>query len=102
MHGISCDRCGEGLLLEEDVRYVLRIELFAAYDPLELTAEDLRKDFDAEYRRLLEAALERPVEELQNEVHFARAFDLCGRCQRAVLADPLFRGGDMPPGGDDV
>ena len=31
MDGISCDACGEGLLLESDVRYVVRIEGFAAW-----------------------------------------------------------------------
>ena len=47
MEGISCDRCGEGLLIDDDVRYIMRVEMVAAYDPMEITRQDLERDLDA-------------------------------------------------------
>ena len=40
---LACDLCGKTLLPDEDVRYIVRIEVFAAADPLELTEEDLKR-----------------------------------------------------------
>ena len=40
MEGITCDRCGKSLLIDESVRYEVKIVVQAAYDPMELTAED--------------------------------------------------------------
>lgn len=89
MDGISCDRCGKGLLIDEDVRYLVRIEVKAAYDPLELTREDLDKDLRGEMKRLMEEAKKKPKGELENEVYKSFAFDLCPPCQRAYLKSPL-------------
>jgi hypothetical protein len=93
MDHLTCDRCGRGLLLDAPVRYEVRIEVKSAYDPLEITAEDLR---DAE--RGLKEALHRlkdyPAERAQDEVYRELRFDLCATCQRAFLAAPL----GHPPG----
>jgi hypothetical protein len=93
MHGISCDRCGKGLLLEEEVRYLLRLEIVAAWDPPELMRADLERDFDAEIRRLVRSMEGRDAVELEEEVAAVRRFDLCPPCRRALLADPLGGGG---------
>ncbi len=87
--GISCDSCGKSLLVDEDVRYVVKIDVRAAYDPLEITGDDVAADLDAERRRLL-AELERldPAEAM-DQVHRAFAFDLCPPCQRRYLRKPL-------------
>ncbi len=45
MNGITCDMCDNELLIDEDVRYISEIQVYAAYDPLEITASDLKKDF---------------------------------------------------------
>ena len=91
MQGIVCDRCGEGLLLDGDVRYQMKVEIVAAYDPLEITQEDLEQDFEAEFEKILEQLKSEDPEELQRQVHYQAAFDLCGHCQRSILKDPLFR-----------
>jgi hypothetical protein len=85
MHGLSCDRCGKCLLIDEETRYVARIEVAAAYDPPELTREDLRRDFDAEIRRLVKAMEGRPARELEEEVALVRRFDLCPPCRTAFV-----------------
>ena len=95
MHGLSCDRCGKSLLVDEEVRYLLRLEIVAAWDPPELMPADLEKDFDAEIRRLVRSMEGRDGRELEEEVAAVRRFDLCPPCRAAVLEDPL--GGAAPP-----
>jgi hypothetical protein len=97
MDGLVCDACGAALLADADVRYVLKVEGFAAYDPLELTREDLNRDFDAELEGLLAALAEVDPEEAQDEVHRSFRYDLCPPCWRRYLKDPL--AGARPGGG---
>lgn len=87
MHGLTCDRCGKGLLLEEDVRYLARVEIVAAYDPPEIMKADLEKDFDAEIRRLVKQMEGRTRKDLEEEVAAVRRFDLCPPCRKALLAE---------------
>ena len=39
MQHFSCDLCGKELLPDVDRRYVVKIEVYAAHDPHELTDE---------------------------------------------------------------
>ena len=102
MDGLTCDGCGEGLLLDADVRYVVEIQVYAAYDPLEITREDLARDHPGEMARLIERMRKMDPRELEDGVHRKFRFDLCPRCQRSYLRDPLrFPGGAGPlPGGE--
>jgi hypothetical protein len=86
MHGLSCDRCGKSLLIDEETRYLARVEVVAAYDPPELTKQDLERDFDAEIRRLVKAMEGRPAAALEEQVAVVRRFDLCPPCRVAVLS----------------
>lgn len=87
----TCDRCGDGLLAQHDVRYEVKIEVRSGYDPLELTHDDLSRDFDSEIRTLMEIASRMNPQELSDQVHKTFTFDLCARCQKQYLQDPLFR-----------
>ncbi|GIW71036.1 MAG: hypothetical protein KatS3mg102_0578 [Planctomycetota bacterium] len=90
MEGISCDRCGRSLLVDDDVRYVVEIRVYAAYDPLEVTRQDLEQAGDPrQWDRLLAAIRARTAEQLQDEVYRELRFDLCPRCQRDYLQQPL-------------
>ena len=40
---VTCDHCGKQLRAGED-HYVVKIEVFAAHDPAEITEEDLEED----------------------------------------------------------
>ncbi len=90
MDRLTCDRCGNGLLLDAPVRYEVKIEVTSAYDPLELTAEDLSRA-EEEMKALLEKLRHYSAERAQDEVHRAFRFDLCATCQKAFLANPLAR-----------
>lgn len=89
MDGLTCDRCREPLLVRSDVRYEVRIEVKAAYDPMEITDDDLDRDHRAEMAKLLQQLQGLSAEEAQNQVYRAFKFDLCPTCQRDYLKNPL-------------
>lgn len=89
MRHFSCDLCGKDLTPPTDARFILRMEVSAA--PAPLSEEDLEPDHletMAEMLADLEADpdshdLAPPTRRLE--------FDLCPRCQRKFVADPLGR-----------
>ena len=83
-----CDRCGRPIE-DGELRYTARIEVFAAADPLKVTAEDLAADTRSEMEQLLERCAGMTEEELMRDVHVAFQFDLCRRCHQAYLTNPL-------------
>ncbi len=78
------------MLLDAPVRYEVRIEVKSAYDPLEITEDDLARA-EEELREALERLKDYSAREAQDEVYRAFSFDLCATCQRAFLANPLGR-----------
>jgi hypothetical protein len=97
--GLTCDRCGKALLADEPVRYVAELKIYAAYDPLELTAADLAEDHRAEIERLVKAIERSDPERLEDDVARALKLDLCASCQRVFLKDPL---GTAAPSADSL
>ena len=91
MMQLTCDLCGKTLLIDEDVRYIVNIEVFAAYDPMELTEEDLRKDYRKELQELVRRMRQMDPEKAQDSVYRKFEFQLCPPCQRRYLKDPLGR-----------
>lgn len=89
MDGFTCDRCNEPLLVRTDVRYEVKIEVKAAYDPMEITEDDLNLDHRAEMEKLLQQMEGLSAEEAQNQVYRAFKFDLCPPCRREYLRNPL-------------
>ena len=89
MYHFICDMCGKGLLVEDDVRYEVTIEIKSAYDPMEITAEDLVKDHTAEIKRLIKQMKEINQQDLEDEVYKVFRFDLCHTCQKKFLKNPL-------------
>jgi hypothetical protein len=88
MDRLTCDRCGSGLLLDAPVRYEVRLEVKSAYDPLELSEEDLI-DAQAELHKLVEKLKDYSAEQAQDEIYRAFRFDLCATCQKVFLKNPL-------------
>ena len=91
MNHLICDRCGKNLLVGEEVRYEVRIEVKAAYDPLELTSDDLRGDLRSEMRRLIARMEGEDPAELENAVYQVLDRDLCMACRKPYIANPLAR-----------
>jgi len=93
MADFCCDMCGKPLLVDSDVRYVARIEVFAAYDPMELTAADLERDHLDEIRELAQELSKVEPQDLEDQVYKSFLFDLCPACQKKYLKDPLPKSG---------
>ncbi len=90
MESISCDLCGCDLL-GEDVRYVVKIQVYAAYDVQEITQADLDRDIRGEMNELIERIEndELADDEMHETVYKDLAFDFCVECQRRFLDSPL-------------
>ena len=84
-----CDMCGKGLLVDEDVRYEVTVEIKSAYDPMEITEKDLQQDHIKEMNRLIRQMKDKDPQELQDEVYRVFKFDLCRPCQKKLLKNPL-------------
>jgi hypothetical protein len=85
---IHCDGCGAELP-RGSLRYAVRIDVRAAYDQMEVRLIDLVRDHREEMLRLIEQMRHKPPQELEEAVYKAIEIDLCPRCQRAYIRDPL-------------
>ena len=97
--GLYCDMCGKELLADEDTRYILKIEIYAAYDPMELTAEDVAEDKSDEMEKLLKRVAAMDARELQDQVYQRFRFHLCPACRKTYAAKPLPGGPAEEPAG---
>lgn len=88
MDRLTCDRCGNGLLLDAPVRYEVRIEVKSAYDPMEITSEDLAQA-SKNLRDAVEAVKHLSEQEAMDEVYKEFRFDLCRTCQKQFIRAPL-------------
>ncbi len=89
MAGFCCDRCGKPLLVDSDVRYVVDIKVFAAYDPMELTTKDVGRDHMPEIRELNRRLAKMDPQEVEDGVYKRLKFDLCPGCQKEYIKNPM-------------
>jgi hypothetical protein len=88
----TCDMCGKTLLADDDTRYVVKVEVYAAYDPMDIREEDVEEDHSGEVQDLLAEMEGMDAEELEDQVYKTFRFDLCPPCHEAYLKDPLGKG----------
>ena len=90
MQHFTCDLCGKELLPGDDRRYVVRVEVYAAHDPAELTEADLDQDHMDEVSQILEEMEEDGADPDQSAPAFKKfRYDLCPDCHKKFLRDPL-------------
>ncbi len=86
----TCDCCKRRIDAADELRYIVRLEVYAALDPLEDEADDDR-DHLQEIQEVLER-LDDPCEEkVCDEVYHLSRFDLCHDCRQRFVQDPLGR-----------
>ena len=90
-----CDRCS-ALIEQSRARFALRVELFAAYDGLEIrSAEDLKqRNIRAEIEQLLSEIQGMDPKQLEQEIYARYEFDLCKACRDELLQ--RFESGRLP------
>ncbi|MCC6124282.1 MAG: hypothetical protein IT426_04930 [Pirellulales bacterium] len=90
----SCDLCKREFDPDDDLRYVVKIEVFAAYDPNAGAEDDEDRDHLQEIQDILESMEDAEDERIGDDVYQQMRFDLCPECRRKFLKNPLAR--EMP------
>jgi hypothetical protein len=85
----SCDLCKRLIDPEEDLRYVVKIEVYAALDPVEDADDD--RDNLLEMHEILERMDDAENGSVGGDVYQALRFDLCPDCRRRFVKNPLGR-----------
>ncbi len=89
----TCDLCGKDLNASGDPRYVVKIEVFAGFDPNQITEEDLEDDHMEQISEILQRDEEIGASaELKPDRQGFR-YDLCTCCRAKFVKDPLTREG---------
>jgi hypothetical protein len=84
----SCDLCGQSL---GERRYVVKMEIFPAFDPQAITEDDLDSDHLEEVAELITEMEATGSTHIDAEGTRTYRFDLCPRCQAKYSKDPLGR-----------
>ncbi len=87
----NCDMCGKSLVPEEDDRYVVKIEIYAACDSMEVDDdEDLIDDFEEDDEEEDEEEVDNiDSEEIDGVEYKTFRYDLCSKCHSRYMQDPL-------------
>ena len=84
----SCDLCGQRL---GDRRFVVKLEVFPAYDPEEISEDDLDADHLQDLAESLQEMEAGGTIELEECGPKTLRFDLCPHCRQRFIRDPLGR-----------
>ncbi len=83
----NCDMCGKSLVPEEDDRYVVKIEIYAACDSMEVDDDEgLIDDFEEEDEEEVDNI---DPEEMDGVEYKTFRYDLCSKCHSRYMQDPL-------------
>ncbi len=86
----NCDMCGKSLVPEEDDRYVVKIEIYAACDSMEVDDEDLINDLEEEEDDDDDDEVDNlDPDEIDSIEYKTFRYDLCSKCHSRYLQDPL-------------
>lgn len=84
----TCDMCG-AKIERSSLRYIVKTEVFAGYDTLIITKEDLERDHSKEIEELIRKMGEMDPKKLADDVYVSFKFDLCKKCKEIYTRDPL-------------
>ena len=85
----TCDLCKREIDPEGDLRYVVKIEIYASLDPMVLEEDD--RDHLQEIQDILERSEDLDSDQIGDDVYQQLRFDLCPECRRRFLKNPLGR-----------
>jgi hypothetical protein len=88
----SCDLCKREIDPEDDLRYVVKMEVYAAFDPAEGDSRDNEdRDHLAEIQDIIEQMEDSAGDEIGDDVYQQLRFDLCPECRKKFIKNPLGR-----------
>ena len=84
----SCDCCKRMIDPQDDLRYVVRMEVYAAMDSEE---NDDDRDYLAEVQEIIQRGEDVESDRIGDDVYQQLRFDLCPDCRRKFLKNPIVR-----------
>ena len=87
----SCDLCKRPLDPEEDLRYVVKLEVYAAADPAVDDDPEDDRDYLLEIQEILQRMEDSDSDQIGEDVYHTARFDLCPECRRKFMDNPLGR-----------
>jgi hypothetical protein len=90
MKNIVCDSCGTSIS-SAGLRYEVSIDVRAVYDDESISLMDLVRDHRQDLLDLIEQmeAQEKSSEEVEESIYKALQLDLCPRCQKSYIQNPI-------------
>ncbi len=84
----TCDMCRRNIDSDE-LRYVVKMEVYAAYDPATQEEDESDRDHLEELQEILERMEDVENDEIGEEVYQIRRYDLCSECRKKFCENPL-------------
>lgn len=97
----QCDGCGKEISTGS-LRYIVNIDVRAAYDKLEIGLAELVQDHRREILALIESLANKSSEEVEASVYKKFKLDLCPSCQKIYLLNPLHFHPEQTPAESDL
>ena len=86
----TCDCCKRNLD-PDDLRYVVKLEVYAALDPTASDEADDDRDHLQEIQQILQRSEDEADEQIGSDVYQQLRYDLCPDCRKKFLRNPLGR-----------
>jgi len=86
----TCDCCKRTIDSKHDLRYVVRMEVYASVDPMDEELDDDR-DHLQELQDILESMEDLEDPGIGEDVYHQVRFDLCSECRKRFVQNPLGR-----------
>ncbi len=86
-----CDLCHRDLDPEEDLRYVVKMEVYAAFDPMSNEEESDDRNHLQEIQDILEQLDDVDSDQIGADVYRQLRYDLCPGCHKKFVNNPLGR-----------
>jgi hypothetical protein len=87
----SCDLCKRKLDPQDDLRYVVKMEVYAAFDPASADDEEDDCDHLEVIQNILERLEDSADDQIGDDVYQQLRFDLCPECRKRFIKNPLGR-----------
>lgn len=87
----TCDLCKREIDPQNDLRYVVKMEIYAAMEPAASEEDEDDRDHLEEIQDILERMEDSTNDQIGEDVYQQLRFDLCPACRRKFIKNPLGR-----------
>lgn len=87
----TCDDCKREIDPAEELRYVVKMEVYAAMEPVEIDDVEEDRDHLLEIHEILERSFADGSECVSDDVYKKLRYDLCPRCHQKFMKNPIRR-----------